>query len=185
MLAAIAVLRDNSVARQTAEAEIRRMAYHDRLTNLPNRRMLEDRMQQVLAFAQRKRSKVAVMFVDLDKFKAVNDEFGHETGDWLLQQVAKRMLELLRVSDMVARMGGDEFVILLPDVDKEQDASEVARKVVHELERPFWINGDTALSISASIGIALYPDHARDARDLLRLGDDAMYRSKKRRPAAA
>jgi diguanylate cyclase (GGDEF)-like protein len=185
MLAAIAVLRDNSVARQTAEAEIRRMAYHDRLTNLPNRRMLEDRMQQVLASAQRKGSKVAVMFVDLDRFKPVNDEHGHEMGDWLLQQVAKRMGDVLRASDTAARVGGDEFVILLPDVDRYDDAAEVARKILQELERPFLTSDGIALSISASIGISLYPDHAQDGRGLLRLGDAAMYQAKKRRSSAA
>ena len=179
MLGAIAVLRDNSVARNAAEDTIRQMAYYDRLTGLPNRRLLEDRMQQVLANAQRRHSKVAVMFIDLDKFKQVNDQYGHVTGDWLLVQVAERMRTVLRESDTAARVGGDEFVVLLPDTLSAQDAVVVAEKIRQQLELPFVMDNGIELEISSSIGVAMYPDQADNPRDLLHCGDEAMYKAKK------
>jgi len=179
MLGAIGVLRDNSVARRAAEEAIRQMAYYDRLTGLPNRRLLEDRMEQVLASARRRGTKVSVLFIDLDKFKQVNDQRGHEAGDWLLQQVAGRMRSVLRESDTAARVGGDEFVILLPDSARADDAVNVAEKIRFELERPFTMDDGVTLHISTSIGVALYPDHAEDPRELLRFGDQAMYCAKK------
>jgi diguanylate cyclase (GGDEF)-like protein len=179
MLGAIAVLRDNSIARKAAEDAIRQMAYYDRLTGLPNRRLLEDRMQQVLASAQRRHAKVAVMFIDLDKFKQVNDQHGHEAGDWLLVQVAQRMRTVLRESDTAARVGGDEFVVLLPDSLSVQDAVTVAEKIRHQMEQPFIMSNGIELSISSSIGVAMYPDQADNPRDLLHYGDEAMYKAKK------
>lgn len=179
MLGAIAVLRDNSVARNAAEDTIRQMAYYDRLTGLPNRRLLEDRMQQVLANAQRRHTKVAVMFIDLDKFKQVNDRYGHEAGDWLLVQVAERMRTVLRESDTAARVGGDEFVVLLPDTLSAQDAVVVAEKIRQQLEQPFVMDSGIELDISSSIGVAMYPDQADNPRDLLHFGDEAMYKAKK------
>jgi len=180
MLGAIGVLRDNSVARQTAEAAIREMAYYDLLTGLPNRRLLEDRMQQVLASAQRRSTKVSVLFIDLDKFKQVNDVHGHEAGDWLLQQVANRMRGVLRLSDTAARVGGDEFVVLLPDTIRTEDAVAVAEKIRQQMALPFVMDSGVTLDISSSIGIAMYPDQADTPNELLRFGDDAMYRAKKR-----
>jgi len=179
MLGAIGVLRDNSVARRTAEEAIRQMAYYDRLTGLPNRRLLEDRMDQVLAGARRRGTRVSVLFIDLDEFKQVNDQRGHEAGDWLLQQVAGRMRSVLRESDTAARVGGDEFVVLLPDSARADEAANVAEKIRCELERPFTMDDGVTLHISTSIGVALYPDHAEDARELLRFGDQAMYCAKK------
>jgi len=179
MLGAIAVLRDNSVARRTAEEAIRQMAYYDRLTGLPNRRLLEDRMERVLATARRQGRKASVLFIDLDKFKHVNDQRGHEVGDWLLQQVALRMRSVLRESDTAARVGGDEFVVLLPDSTRADDAVHVAEKIRQAIERPFTRDDGVTLEISSSVGVALYPDHAQEARDLLRFGDQAMYVAKK------
>jgi diguanylate cyclase (GGDEF)-like protein len=180
MLAAIEVLRDNSIARHRAEEAIRQMAYYDRLTGLPNRRLLEDRLQQVLASAQRKGSRVAVLFIDLDRFKPVNDQHGHEAGDWLLQQVAERMLGVLRASDTAARIGGDEFIVLLPEAAGPDDAVPVAERIRQRLEQPFTMDKGLTLQISSSIGVAFYPDHADNPKDLLHFGDEAMYLAKKR-----
>jgi diguanylate cyclase (GGDEF)-like protein len=179
ILGAIAILRDNSIARRAAESAIRHMAYYDGLTGLPNRRLLEDRMDQVLASARRRGTKAAVLFIDLDRFKEVNDQRGHEAGDWLLQQVANRMRAALRESDTASRVGGDEFVVLLPDTGKLQDAVNVAEKIREQVERPFVMEDGTALEISCSIGVAMYPDQADEGRELLRFGDDAMYLAKK------
>jgi len=179
ILGAIAILRDNSIARREAESAIRQMAHYDGLTGLPNRRLLEDRMDQVLASARRRGSKVSVLFIDLDKFKQVNDQHGHDAGDWLLKQVANRMRTALRESDTAARVGGDEFVVLLPDSGKLDDAVNVAQKIREQMERPFAMEDGGVLEISCSIGVAMYPDQADEARDLLRFGDDAMYLAKK------
>jgi diguanylate cyclase (GGDEF)-like protein len=119
-----------------------------------------------------------LLYIDLDKFKPVNDQYGHETGDWLLQQVAQRMLAVLRASDTVARVGGDEFVVLLPDITSDIDALCVAEKIRAGLEVPFVTASGDTLHISSSVGVVLYPDHANTPRDLLRLGDEAMYRAK-------
>ncbi len=164
--------------RKRAEEDIRRMAFHDRLTKLPNRRLLEDRLRQVMARAQRDRSGASVLFIDLDSFKPINDEFGHAAGDWLLQRVAERMLACLRESDTVARVGGDEFVVLLPDARTRPDAAGVAEKIRAALLDAFVTPEGRELRISCSIGVALYPEHADDLRGLLRCGDEAMYRAK-------
>jgi diguanylate cyclase (GGDEF)-like protein len=179
ILGAIAILRDNSIARREAESAIRQMAHYDGLTGLPNRRLLEDRMDQVLASARRRGTKVSVLFIDLDKFKQVNDERGHDAGDWLLNQVANRMRTALRESDTAARVGGDEFVVLLPDSGTLEDAANVAHKIREQMERPFAMEDGSVLQISCSIGVAMYPDQAGEARDLLRFGDEAMYLAKK------
>ncbi|WP_082411381.1 diguanylate cyclase domain-containing protein [Methylogaea oryzae] len=165
--------------RKAAEQAIRQMAFHDPLTTLPNQRLLEDRLHQVIARAQRDHSRMSLLFIDLDKFKQVNDMRGHATGDWLLQRVAERMQNCLRESDTAARIGGDEFVVLLPDAETAQSALAVAEKIRATLEEPFVTPDGAALHISSSIGIAIYPDHADTPRDLLRFGDEAMYRAKK------
>ena len=165
--------------RKAAEEEVQRWAFLDRLTNLPNRRLLEDRLYQEIAVAQRERRRLGLLYIDLDRFKPINDEFGHEMGDWLLQAVAQRMRSCLRDGDTVARMGGDEFVVLLPHLDDINGAVGVAQKIRIELERPFIPPSGITLAISASIGIAAYSDHAVNAGDLLRCGDAAMYCAKK------
>lgn len=180
VLEAIHVLRDNSIARRNAEDEVRKMAYFDQLTGLPNRRLLEDRMAQLLSIAKRKLTHVSVLFIDLDKFKQVNDVHGHEAGDWLLKEAAARMQSVVRTSDTVARLGGDEFVVLLPDAACADEAMVVAEKIRLHMERPFVMEGGVVLDISASIGIAMFPDQASSAEDLLRFGDEAMYLAKKR-----
>ena len=164
--------------RKHVEEDIRRMAFHDRLTLLPNRRLLEDRLRQVMTRAQRERKGLSLLFIDLDKFKPINDEFGHAAGDWLLQRVAERMQACLRESDTVARVGGDEFVVLLPDAATRADATGVAEKIRAALLDAFVTPEGHRLQISCSIGVALYPEHAEDLRELLRCGDEAMYRAK-------
>ena len=165
--------------RKANEEMIRTLAFFDRLTGLPNRRLLEDRLFQLLATAERAGSRLALLFIDLDNFKPVNDTLGHAVGDWLLGQVAARMQGCLRASDTVARIGGDEFVVVLPEIASAEMALEVAEKIRAALTAPYASEAGDSLRISASIGVVLYPDQARDMRDLLLLSDAAMYKAKK------
>lgn len=165
--------------RRTLEEQSRQMAFHDGLTGLPNRRMLEDRMKQLIALARREQLRIGVLFIDLDKFKPINDELGHEVGDWLLRSAAHRMRTALRESDTIARIGGDEFVVLLPDAANAASAIEVAEKIRDTLNETFVTPAGRSLTISSSIGVVMFPQHADNARDLLRHGDEAMYQAKK------
>ncbi|MFN3543566.1 MAG: EAL domain-containing protein [Thiobacillus sp.] len=165
-----------------AEAEIERLAYHDALTGLPNRLLLLDRLEQALAVARRSRRCGAVMFVDLDQFKRINDVHGHAVGDAVLREVARRLAFYLRREDTVARLGGDEFVILLPDLAAELGeagtlAMSVAEKVRHAMETPVVVD-DREFVSSASIGITLFPKNSETVDDLMREADTAMYRAK-------
>jgi diguanylate cyclase (GGDEF)-like protein/PAS domain S-box-containing protein len=167
-----------------AEAEIERLAYHDALTGLPNRALFLDRLEQALAAARRNRHCGAVLFVDLDQFKRINDVHGHATGDAVLREVAKRLEYYLRHGDTVARLGGDEFVILLPDLaasleDAGTLAMAVAQKIRGALEAPITIDRQEYVS-SASIGITLFPKNSEGVEDLMREADTAMYRAKER-----
>ena len=164
--------------RKEFEERIRHLAHFDALTGLPNRALLTDRMHQAMTLARREQGTLAVIFMDLDKFKPVNDTFGHDIGDLLLKEVSSRLLGSIRASDTVARIGGDEFVVLLPSIEQQQDAVLVARKMLHALNRPFEIAGHT-LQISSSIGIAVYPEHADNEKLLLINADVAMYHAKK------
>lgn len=154
------------------------LAYYDALTGLPNRRLLEDRLEVSLSLANRERRRLALLFIDLDKFKQVNDVQGHEAGDWLLKSVAQRLQGCLRASDTAARIGGDELIVLLPEVNQATGAIDVAEKIRQALELPFVMDDGQVLEISSSIGVVLYPDHADNRADLLRFGDEAMYRAK-------
>ena len=174
----IGIARDIT-ERRKAEETIRDMAFYDALTRLPNRRLLEDRLHQVLALAKRNKTKVSVLFIDLDRFKAVNDQHGHKMGDWLLVQVAKRMNSVLRDTDTAARVGGDEFVVLLPGSTSMEAAVVVAHKIRAQMAQPFITQNNVHLSISCSVGVAMYPDQANNPRDLLHFGDEAMYQAKK------
>lgn len=153
-------------------------ANNDDLTGLPNRRLLEDRMTQAQKTANRTQSVVAVLFLDLDHFKVVNDAHGHDVGDKLLIQVAERLTHLLRAEDTVARVGGDEFVVLLPDLSDEKQAIVAAEKIVSELIKPFVVAGHV-LQLGASVGIALYPAHSDDLHHLIKFADSAMYVAKR------
>ncbi len=163
--------------RKNAEGKIRHLAHYDPLTDLPNRTLFSDRLQQALAIAKRDRSRLALMFIDLDKFKPINDELGHHVGDLLLKEAAKRMQDSVRESDTVARIGGDEFVVLLPIIEMEQDAVLVADKIRGALNQPFVLVGK-ALNISSSTGIAVYPEHGKDETQLMKNADIAMYYAK-------
>ncbi|AYN25792.1 GGDEF domain-containing protein [Buttiauxella sp. 3AFRM03] len=172
-------LHEQTEARKAAEDAIRKMAFFDQLTGLPNRRMLEERLGKTLAQAKLKQQKLSLLFIDLDKFKAVNDLHGHKTGDWLLTQAASRMSSVLRASDIVSRIGGDEFVVLLPDAQSLDEAVRVAERIRALLEQPFVMDNGVALDISSSIGVVIYPDLADNVHDLLHFADEAMYRAKK------
>ncbi|MGI4716857.1 MAG: EAL domain-containing protein [Janthinobacterium lividum] len=163
--------------RKQAEEALLRMANHDALTGLPNRALLQDRLAHAISQAQRARRQVGVMFIDLDRFKHVNDSLGHDAGDQMIIEIARRLARSLRESDTVARQGGDEFVVVLPDLGGADDAALVARKVLGELFQPLVLAG-TELFPTGSIGIALYPRDGQDGTALLKAADTAMYRSK-------
>ena len=173
----VGVMRDITESKQLEE-EVRQLAFFDTLTRLPNRRLFNDRLSQSLTRATRERALLALMFIDLDKFKPINDTHGHEAGDWVLQAVAKRIESCLRASDTAARVGGDECLVLLPDLQTSADAIAVAEKIRLALEQPFAMPRGVTLWASASIGIAIFPDHAQTEQDLMRLGDRAMYEAK-------
>jgi len=169
-------------AQKEAEANIHHMAFFDTLTELPNRALLYDRLQQSLVQAERNASFGALMMLDLDRFKIINDSLGHHVGDQFLQAVAQRLLRLVREEDTLSRLGGDEFIVLLTELKKNkneaiQQATIVAKKILEELDNPFNIN-DHKLQISASIGIVLYPNDATAISEIIKLADDAMYKAK-------
>lgn len=172
----ICVIADVTERRRKDE-EIWRQANFDSLTGLPNRDLMADRLERMISHARRQRSSVAVLFVDLDRFKPVNDNFGHEVGDRLLFEVARRLESMFRDEDTVARLGGDEFVVLLPRNDEKHAVESAAAKVVESLSKPFQIDGHEIL-ISCCVGIALFPDDAESATVLLHKADVAMYRAK-------
>ncbi|HUW27229.1 MAG TPA: EAL domain-containing protein [Sulfuriferula sp.] len=172
----IGIMRDIT-ERKAAEEKIIHLAHHDALTNLPNRRLVQERIQQTIAWARRSGAQFAVMFIDLDKFKGINDTLGHDVGDRLLQMVAHRLTECLREGDTVGRQGGDEFIVLLGMLSAAEDAALVAQKILGALSAPFVINGQD-LRTSASIGIAVYPQDGTDVETLLKNSDTAMYHAK-------
>ena len=159
------------------EKHLRHMAHHDPLTGLPNRMLFDDRVERALLVAERTKSRLAIMFIDLDKFKLVNDVHGHTAGDALLVAMARRMSENVRASDTVARIGGDEFIVLLPEIDDAAGALQVGEKIREALGQPFDFNG-VELRASCSIGIVIYPDHGASAEALARHADAAMYQAK-------
>jgi diguanylate cyclase (GGDEF)-like protein len=160
------------------EEHMRHMAQYDALTHLPNRALFGDRLQQALLIAKREQKQLALMFLDLDKFKPVNDTYGHAMGDLLLKESALRIQDCLRASDTAARIGGDEFVVLLTSIESEQDAVMVGEKIRLALNQPFELAGHS-LYISSSIGIAVYPEHGLDEKLLVKSADTAMYHAKK------
>src|SRR5688572_22866710 len=173
---------ERKVAERTAELEeakarAQHLADHDALTGLPNRRLLEDRLTQALALSHRNRKNSAVMFVDIDRFKTINDSLGHAIGDALLKEVANRLVGQLREGDTICRIGGDEFVVVLPEVKRSSDVAHVAQKVIEQLSQPVTVE-ERELVVTCSIGIAVYPDDGRDAESLIRNADAAMYHAK-------
>ncbi|MCA1248619.1 EAL domain-containing protein [Massilia sp. MS-15] len=172
----ICVVRDIQRQKQAEEALLR-MANHDALTGLPNRLLMHDRLSQAIMQAHRAGRQVAVMFIDLDRFKHVNDSLGHDAGDALIVEIARRLSSSLRESDTVARQGGDEFVVVLPDLGGQEDAGKVARKLLDNLFQPLALCGQEVFP-SGSIGIAMYPGDGLDGATLLKCADSAMYGSK-------
>jgi len=175
-LGAVIVLRDVSAAREMALQMIY-SAEHDFLTGLPNRMLLNDRVHQAIVMAPRHMNRVAVLFLDLDGFKHINDSLGHPIGDRLLQSIARRLVECVRTSDTVSRQGGDEFVVLLSEIEKWEDAAVAARRILQTLAEPFAI-GQHDLHVTTSIGVSVYPDDGLDAEALIKNADTAMYQAK-------
>ncbi|MDW5416024.1 diguanylate cyclase [Iodobacter sp. CM08] len=173
----VAVLQDINERKQI-HLQLAHAAHYDMLTGLPNRSLLFERINQWLLVAKRNHSQLALMFIDLDKFKPINDKYGHAVGDVILQEVAARMLACLRDSDSVGRVGGDEFIVLLPKINNHNDAYSVAEKIRIAINKPF-IAGNNQLDISSCIGIAIYPQHAEELVDLIKNADLAMYQAKK------
>ena len=163
--------------RKLFEAEIQRLAYFDALTGLANRRLLRDRARQAISMAKRHGNAMALLYLDLDRFKAVNDTLGHDAGDELLKEVAQRLLRSIRDSDTLARLGGDEFAILLTEVREEEDAVIVARRVVDALQQSVWVQ-QHPVHIGTSVGIAVYPQDGESYEELTKHADIAMYRAK-------
>ncbi len=176
-LAQMTIIQDIT-ERKLAEELTRRLAYHDQLTGLPNRSLFNDRLTMALAQAQRHRQRLAVMLLDLDRFKDINDNLGHRVGDTLLKGMAQRLSGLLRKSDTVARLGGDEFILISAELARKKDAAKVARKILEACRAPFACEG-LEVQVTASIGIAFYPDHGQDSDTLVKHADMAMYRAKK------
>ena len=166
-----------SMYRKSAEENLRTAAQRDLLTGLPNRGLLEDRLEHAVSIALRKQTSVALMFLDLDKFKSVNDTYGHLVGDALLSAVGERLTECIRESDTVARIGGDEFMVLLEEVTSDDDAKIVAEKIISAINKPFLI-GARKVTTSTSIGIDVYPGDACNTETLMKNADKAMYEAK-------
>ncbi len=163
--------------RKRNESLIRNMAYHDALTGLPNRILMNDRLEMALAQAQRSQSVLAVLFLDFDHFKLINDNLGHEVGDQVLKGVASRLKKCLRNQDTVARLGGDEFILLLPEIHSPLDADNLAKKLLHVIRKPLKIQ-EHELNITFSIGVALYPRDGETSNVLLKHADEALYLAK-------
>jgi diguanylate cyclase (GGDEF)-like protein/PAS domain S-box-containing protein len=170
------IVRDTT-ARLQAEQQIERLAYEDLLTGLPNRALFHDRLRQALAHAHREGERVALLFLDLDDFKIINDSLGHTLGDGVLREVSRRLAGCLRARDTAARLGGDEFIILLPQADDSASVALVAERILDQIAAPIEIQGQT-LFVTASIGVSLFPGDGEDPETLLRNADMAMYRAK-------
>lgn len=169
--------------RKLLQNKLENLAHFDSLCNLPNRTLFSDRLKLALAFAKREKKMLAVLFIDLDQFKEINDLYGHEAGDMVLQAISLRLISCVRESDTVARMGGDEFIILLPIIDDERDAMIVANKIVDAVVKPILLENFKdipmlSLHVSASIGISIYPQHGKDEKLLVINADMAMYQAK-------
>lgn len=165
-------------ARKLLETRLENLAHFDALANVPNRTLFNDRLKLALSYAKREKKMLAVMFIDLDLFKEINDLYGHETGDIVLKKVSRQLVSCVRESDTVARMGGDEFVILLPIIDDIEDVKLVASKIVEVVAQPIKV-AKTHLHVTCSIGIAIYPQHGKDEKLLVINADMAMYQAKK------
>ena len=179
----LAALDADTVAETAATTlgELAHSSQHDALTDLPNRLLMFDRLQIAIASARRHETRIAVLFIDLDNFKQINDTLGHATGDEVLKLVARRLQASTRDSDTVSRHGGEEFLVLLQDISQAADASVIAEKLLAAISAPCQVGGNR-LDLSASIGITVYPEDGEDAQTLISRADDAMYRAKRMGP---
>ncbi len=173
----VGVMTDISQIKKS-EANLERLSHYDPLTNLPNRLLLHSRLEHALTHAQREKEQIAVLFLDLDRFKNINDSLGHPSGDALLQGLTKRIKDRLRAEDTFGRLGGDEFVIVLSDIQRPDDAAAIARQALSLLETPFSLPGQSEIYVGASIGISLFPQDGETADDLIRHADAAMSQAK-------
>jgi diguanylate cyclase (GGDEF)-like protein len=165
--------------RKKAEEAIKHLAHHDALTGLPNRRLFNERINLEISRSERNQLMIGVMLFDLDHLKNVNDSFGHTIGDLLLQSVGQRLLGLLRKSDTVARMGGDEFLLILPEMNQPEDAIQTAERVLSAIRTPFLLEGHH-INITTSIGISFYPNDGIGVDELVKKADIAMYKAKEK-----
>ncbi|MEJ2483520.1 MAG: EAL domain-containing protein [Gemmatimonadota bacterium] len=173
-----AVIGRDITRQKILEGDLEELAYRDPLTGVANRRFLRERLQYVLSLARREKRSVGLVYLDLSDFKRVNDRFGHAAGDTVLAEVAERLSSVSRESDLVARFGGDEFVILLPNIDGREDAIEATRRFEEIFGEPIQLSSDLELTVDAQFGIALYPDHGTEADELFAAADGALYRLK-------
>ncbi|MEO8157970.1 MAG: GGDEF domain-containing protein [Betaproteobacteria bacterium] len=179
----IVQLRQDVIRLEQEVEQVHHFAYHDDLTGLPNRSLLRDRLNQAIIQAAREQKQVGLLLLDLDGFKSINDKLGHAIGDKLLQRVAERLLACVRGADTVCRYGGDEFVILLPEVDGAKTAADVAQKLEVYLAMPYVVD-QHSIAVTSSIGVAVYPCDANSQDDLIRRADIAMYLAKAHSNAA-
>jgi diguanylate cyclase (GGDEF)-like protein len=170
----VAVLRDITERRKLQE-RLERLAHYDSLTALPNRALFFDRLAGAVARARREERRFALLFIDLDGFKAVNDHYGHDAGDYLLFEIARRLRAAIRDSDTAGRMGGDEFTVLLDNIARPEDATAVADKIRSSLSEPIEIPAGSRVTVGASVGIAVFPDDGDDGETVLKAADSAMY----------
>jgi diguanylate cyclase (GGDEF)-like protein/PAS domain S-box-containing protein len=164
---------------KTYQQHVEQLAFHDALTGLPNRLLLADRLQQAIHGAEREGGLLALCFVDLDGFKAVNDEHGHDAGDLLLKEIGRRLLQGLRSNDTVARLGGDEFVLLLASAAGREEALAIAQRMLQGIQQPVALTPQTRVSVAASLGVAMFPEHGRRAEQLMAAADQAMFEAKR------
>jgi len=167
-----------AIERKRAEDTIKKLAYHDSLTGLPSRTLFNDRFAMAMADSKRNDRKTALIMLDLDNFKEINDNFGHDTGDEVLKEVSARLIRVLRQTDTVCRIGGDEFALLIPEINTKETIDEVARRILEVLRRPF-TEYKVQETISGSLGIAIYPDDGKTLKTLVKHADMAMYEVKR------
>ena len=164
--------------RKKMENELKRLAKFDNLTQIPNRQLFSEHLRYAIAQAKRHNNRLALLFIDLDKFKEINDNYGHNAGDLLLKAVATRIQQQIRESDSIGRIGGDEFLVLLSNIENVDNAMDIAEKICSAVDQPFDIPGYPDLKISSSMGVAICPDHGSNDEQLMKLADDAMYKVK-------